>query len=142
MPRISLEFSLGAVLTLVLYVLDKTGKSNVYINFIMLLAISGLCLHAGLSIPWVWTPLSAAWKAWRAGLVASIVLLAVSAFGIWALSEKKAVAAQSAGAPADAKAQEGGAEKKAEGKKQEGDKKDTVPSDATSTVRGQIAQTL
>jgi hypothetical protein len=92
MPRISVEFSLGAIFTLGLYLLEKTGKNGVLINLVLLVATAGLCLHAGLSIPWTWAPESVAWKYWRGCLVMVTVLLAVGAFGIWTWPERKAMA--------------------------------------------------
>src|SRR5207237_1837620 len=83
MPKLSVEFSLGLVVTLLLYLLDKSGKSNAPITAALLILATALCLHAVLRMGWIWSPTTLALKVWRASFVTSIVLLIFSYFAIW-----------------------------------------------------------
>src|ERR1700693_1007816 len=93
MPKLSIEFSLGLVVTLLLYLLDKSGKSNSLITAALLTLATALCLHPVLSMGWVWSPTSVALKAWRASFVTSIVLLTFSYFAVWIWPPGTAMAA-------------------------------------------------
>lgn len=80
---ISVEFSLGVVVAIALYFLDKSGRSNAIIAFVLLVIMLGLCFHAALSLPWVWSSTNAAMTIWRVAFVICAVVLSVGWFGIW-----------------------------------------------------------
>src|SRR5947199_6218072 len=66
-----------------IYILDKSGKSSVPLNTLLLLLLTGFLLHPVLSIPWIWSPSDPALRVWRASLLLSVVVLSVAYFGIW-----------------------------------------------------------
>ena len=79
--RISVEFSLAAVMTLALYLADKGGKSGICLNTILLILMAGFLIHPTLNTSWVWP--SEGIKALRAVSVIFLTLLVVVLFGIW-----------------------------------------------------------
>lgn len=79
--RLSVEFSLAAAIAIILFFV--AGKNNVLLNLLLLAALAGFCLHPILGWPWIWMPASTAMKLWRVSLIITVVLLAVSRFGIW-----------------------------------------------------------
>jgi hypothetical protein len=88
MPRLlTVEFCVGTAMALVLYVLDKSGKSNAYISSSFLIFIAGLLIHPALNIPWIWSPPNKAMKVWRASAVVGLIVMVVFWFGVWTWPE-------------------------------------------------------
>jgi hypothetical protein len=82
MPKLpSVEFSIATAMAIILFFLADKESPVARLGLLCLMGL--LSLHAGLSLPWVTAPTSVALRTWRFGLVASIVLLGVSGFGIW-----------------------------------------------------------
>jgi hypothetical protein len=80
---VGVEFLLGTAVAIALYMLDKSGKSSVPLNVVLLILMALLVLHPALSVPWIWSAPDVAMKMWRACLVICVLVLGVSWFGIW-----------------------------------------------------------
>jgi hypothetical protein len=86
MSKLSIELFLaflGLVLMIVLYLLDKSGKSVPFLNIVLLTIIVAALLCLAWFIPWIWSPSQVALRVWRASLWSCILMLAVARFGIW-----------------------------------------------------------
>jgi len=79
--RLSIEFSLAAVVALILFFV--AGKNNTILNILLLAALFGFCLHPALSLPWIRDAQPPSIKYWRILTVISILLIGVVRFGIW-----------------------------------------------------------
>jgi hypothetical protein len=90
---LGVEFTLGTAVAIAMYILDKSGKTSVPLNLILLVLMTVLILHPTLSIPWVWGTPILAMKVWRICLLVSIVLLSVSWFGVWTWPKSQEAAA-------------------------------------------------
>lgn len=85
----SIEFALGVALALALYLLDKSDKSSGLLNLALLFALTAFLLHPTLSISWLWMQGDLAIRVWRIAAATTIILLAVSWFGIWTWPSRK-----------------------------------------------------
>lgn len=83
LKKISIEFSLGIVVALALYFLDKSGRNNAALSVILLTVLAGLLLHPALQVPWIWSSPDLAVRVWKVALATCFVILLVSGFGIW-----------------------------------------------------------
>jgi len=83
MLKMSFEGILAIVVALIIFLLDKAGKNNMWTTIILLIIMTGFCLLAALQIPWIWSSDVIAFKYWRVSLVVTAVLLSCSWFGIW-----------------------------------------------------------
>ena len=78
---LSIEFSLAAIMALVLYFV--AGKNNTILNVLLLAALFGFCLHPALNLPWIVNAVPSSIKAWRILAIVALVLVSVVRFGIW-----------------------------------------------------------
>lgn len=79
----------GIVVCLVLWLVDKSGKNTMALTIVSLVVIAALCLWGTLLFPWIWNPSEVSLKIWRAAMISTIVLLAVSRLGIWLWPQSK-----------------------------------------------------
>jgi hypothetical protein len=80
---VSIEFSLSAVLALVLIILDKTGKLTVPVLLVLLILAAALAIHPAIANRWVTNAPSAGRRYWRASAAVILVLLGFGALGLW-----------------------------------------------------------
>jgi hypothetical protein len=83
-PKFSLDLLLACLalaVAIVLYMLDKSGKSGPLINTGLLILLAVLLVFLALSILWIPSP--TAWQVWRMALAVCTAVFIVSAFGIW-----------------------------------------------------------
>jgi hypothetical protein len=95
--RVSIEFSLAAIMALVLYFV--AGKNNVVLNVLLLMVLASFCLHPLLATPWIAAATPSSIKAWRIVVVVSIVIIGVMRFGIWVWPEKPVPEVTAKGTP-------------------------------------------
>ena len=79
--RLSIEFSLAAIMALILFFV--AGKNNTVLNVILLAALFGFCLHPVLSLRWITAASPFAIKERRTLVAVAITLIVVVGFGIW-----------------------------------------------------------
>src|SRR5260370_41325860 len=80
---VSIEFSLSAVLALVLIILDKTGKLTVSVLLILLTLAAALAMHPAIANRCVASAPSARRRYWRRSAAVILVLSGFSAVGLW-----------------------------------------------------------
>src|SRR6267378_3256117 len=90
MPKmpVSIDLAVAVIVAVVIYLLDKSGKSNAFLTTGLLILTAALFIDAVLQLPSLWAGPSRAVVVWRASSVIVLVVFCVARFGIWIWPEE------------------------------------------------------